>query len=178
MNSFIPPFAFQKVIAAPWTTDFSIYGWIFLMGFLVATACGLVGNYLILRRMALVGDAISHSVLPGLALAFLVSQSRSTWAMFAGALVAGVVTTVLIELIHEPSRMKQGAAIGIVFTSLFALGVILISVFASKVDLDQECVLYGEIGFVPLEPLVQVSGHGVAPPSVLRMGVVALLTVL
>jgi manganese/zinc/iron transport system permease protein len=127
--------------------------------------------------MALVGDAISHSVLPGLAVAFLVSQSRSTWAMFAGALAAGVVTTVLIELIHQRSRIKQDAAIGITFTGLFAIGVILISLFASKVDLDQDCVLYGEIGFVPLEPFVSVAGSAVGPPSVLRMAVVAMLTV-
>jgi len=100
------------------------------MGFLVATACGLVGNYLILRRMALVGDAISHSILPGIAVAFLLSGSRGSLPMFFGALVAGAVTTVLIEVIHKKSRVKQDAAIGIAFTSLFAVGVVLISLFA------------------------------------------------
>ena len=146
----VPPFEFQRVMIQPWTESFSSYGWIALMGFLVATACGLVGNYLILRRMALVGDAISHSVLPGLVIGFLIANSRSSLAMFLGALGAGVVTTLLIELIHKKSRVKQDAAIGITFSSLFAIGVILISVFASKVDLDQDCVLYGEIGTIPL----------------------------
>src|SRR5262245_49800570 len=143
MDTFIPPFDFQKVVIAPWTTDLSSHGWTMAMGFLVASACGLVGNYLILRRMALVGDAISHSVLPGLVIAFLLAGSRHSGVMFVGALAAGVVTTILIEVIHKKTRVKQDAAIGITFTTLFALGVILVSYYASKVDLDQECVLYG-----------------------------------
>src|SRR5512134_340151 len=114
----IPAFDFHKVVVAPWTTEIASFGWIALMGFLVATACGLVGNYLILRRMALVGDAISHSVLPGLAVGFLLVNSRSSGVMFAGALAAGIVTTLLIELIHRKSRVKQDAAIGITFSSL------------------------------------------------------------
>ena len=174
----IPAFDFQTVFVGPWTDDFSSYGWIMLMGFLVATACGLVGNYLILRRMALVGDAISHSVLPGIAVAFIVSNSRGSAAMFLGALVAGIVTTIIIETIHRRTRVKQDAAIGIAFTSLFALGVILISLFADKVDLDQECVLYGEIAFVPLEEVVKLAGHELGPLPVVRMGVVAVVVVL
>lgn len=173
----IPPFDFQRVFVDPWTHYISSYGWIALMGFLVATACGLVGNYLILRRMALVGDAISHSILPGLAIAFLLANTRSSLVMFLGALGAGVVTTLLIELIHKKSRVKQDAAIGITFSSLFAIGVILISLFASKVDLDQDCVLYGEIGNVPLDLPVQIAGVTLGPTAVVRMAVVALLTI-
>ncbi|MBM3830499.1 MAG: metal ABC transporter permease [Verrucomicrobia bacterium] len=175
MNHFIPPFNFHHVFVEPWAQAGGGFAWIALMGFLVATACGLVGNFLILRRMALVGDAISHSVLPGIAIAFLVAKSRSSLAMFVGALAAGVVTTVIIETIHRKTRVKQDAAIGIAFTSLFALGVILISLFASKVDLDQECVLYGEIAFVPLEEMVRVGGVTLGPVSVVRMAVVTLL---
>lgn len=178
MNQLIPPFDFERVFVAPWTQHFELTFWIVLMGFLVATACGLVGNYLILRRMALVGDAISHSILPGIAVAFLLANSRGTTPMFLGALAAGVVTTILIEAIHKRSRVKQDAAIGIAFTSLFALGVILISLYASKVDLDQECVLYGEIGFVtPLtQPVVTVGGLTLGPVPVVRMAVVTLVT--
>ena len=175
MNYFIPPFNFHHVFVEPWAQAGGGFAWIALMGFLVATACGLVGNFLILRRMALVGDAISHSVLPGIAIAFLVAKSRSSLAMFVGALAAGVVTTVIIETIHRKTRVKQDAAIGIAFTSLFALGVILISLFASKVDLDQECVLYGEIAFVPLEEMVRVGAVTLGPVSVVRMAVVTLL---
>ncbi len=175
----IPAFDFHKVVVAPWTTELASFGWIALMGFLVAAACGLVGNFLIVRRMALVGDAISHSVLPGLVIAFLVAKSRNSTAMFAGALTAGIITTLIIELIHKKSRVKQDAAIGITFSSLFAVGVILVSVYASEVDLDQECVLYGEIGTIPLDsPYVQLGSLVLGPPSLVRMAVVTLVVTL
>src|SRR5687768_1186268 len=176
--SIIPDFNLQRVFVEPWTRDLVTHGWVMLMGFLVATACGLIGNYLILRRMALVGDAISHSVLPGLAIAFLLANSRSSGAMFAGALAAGMVTTILIELIHKKSRVKQDAAIGITFSSLFAIGVILISLYASKVDLDQECVLYGELSYVAMDTPVNIAGISLGPAAVVRMGIVALVTIL
>jgi len=176
MSELIPAFDWQQHVIAPWTEGFGANILIVLMGFFVATACGLVGNYLMMRRMALVGDAISHSVLPGIAIAFLVSKSRGTLPMFTGALVAGVITTILIELIHKKSRVKQDAAIGIAFTTLFAIGVILISVYASQVDLDQECVLYGEIAFVPFGEPVHFSDMFTAPLPVVRMGIVAIIT--
>lgn len=178
MTQLIPEFDFARVFIEPWTEHGSMNIWIYLMGFLVAMACGLVGNYLILRRMALVGDAISHSVLPGIAVAFLLAGSRSSTAMFLGALASGVVTTIIIELIHKKTRVKQDAAIGIAFTSLFAIGVILISLYAAKVDLDQECVLYGEIAFVPLDEPIRLAGLTFGPVPVVRMGIVALLTAL
>lgn len=167
------------------------------MGFFVTASCGLTGVYLILRRMALVGDAISHSVLPGLALAFLAGSAVAPFAddgvrdevfvgghagyrnpvlMFCGALTAGVATSLLIELIHKKSRVKQDAAIGIAFSSLFAIGVILVTLFAGKVDLDADCVLYGEIGFVAFQPFAEISGTQIAPWPVTRMGSVFVLT--
>ena len=124
---------------------------IVLMGFFVTASCGLVGNYLILRRMALVGDAISHSVLAGIAGVIVFTGHLHVFGLFIGALISGVLTAVLIEVIHRYSRVKQDAAIGITFTSLFALGVILISQQAGDVHIDEECVLYGEIVFVPLD---------------------------
>ncbi len=184
MNDFIPTFDWHQHVVVPWTSNFGGSIWIALMGFFVATACGLVGNYLMMRRMALVGDAISHSILPGIAIAFLISHNRSTPVMFTGALIAGALTTVLIELIHKKSRVKQDAAIGIAFTSLFAIGVVLISVYASQIDLDQECVLYGEIGFIGAEnppdlmaAINEVGFWPLIPTAVVRMGIVALLTI-
>ncbi len=174
ITELIQPFDFHQVVVAPWTEHLPLFGWIALMGFFVAAACGLVGNYLILRRMALMGDAVSHSVLPGLVIAFLLSNSRGTLPMFIGALAAGAVTTVLIELIHRNSRVKQDAAIGIAFSALFAVGVLLISLYADQVDLDADCVLYGEIAFVPLEPMVTLGGFTLGPESVVRMGLVLL----
>jgi manganese/zinc/iron transport system permease protein len=178
MSGLIPAFGFERVFIAPWTEYPGAFGWMLGMGFLVASTCGLVGTYLIWRRMALVGDAISHSVLPGIALAFLLFRSRGTLAMFGGALAAGMISAVLIEVIHKCSRVKQDAAIGITFSSLFAVGVILISLYAAQVDLDQECVLYGELAFVPLAPPIAIGGWPLGPLPVVRMAAVGLVTVL
>lgn len=174
MSELIPPFDFHRVLVAPWTEDLALFGWIALMGFLVAAACGLVGHYLMLRRMALLGDAVSHSVLPGLVIAFLLSGSRGTLPMFLGALAAGAATTVIIEVIHRRTRVKQDAAIGIAFSTLFAIGVVLTVMYTGRIDLDADCVLYGEIAFVPLEPPVTLGGATLGPPSVVRMGAVLL----
>ncbi|QXD33817.1 metal ABC transporter permease [Candidatus Pelagisphaera phototrophica] len=147
------------------------------MGFLVAGTCGLVGCFVILRRMALVGDAISHSILPGITLAFLLTNSRDTLPMMLGAVAAGVVTVALIEAIRYTSRIKPDAAIGIVFSSLFAVGVILISVFADEVDLDAECVLYGELGFIPLQDITYFGGIVIGPEPVVRMAIITLIAI-
>jgi manganese/zinc/iron transport system permease protein len=171
MNSLFPPFDWHRVVVQPWSEDFALNIWIVVMGFLVAAACGLVGNYLLLRRMALVGDAISHSILPGLVVAFLIFREASTWAMFGGALAAGMVTVALIEFIHKQSRVKPDAAICIAFTVLFAIGVVMMSALESRgsFHIDADCVLYGEIAFVSLEPPVVWNGWELGPPSVLRM---------
>jgi manganese/zinc/iron transport system permease protein len=113
-------------------------------------------------------------VLPGIVIAFLLSGTRQTLPMFLGALAAGVVATGLIEVIHRRSRVKVDAALGIVFTTLFAVGVILIALFADHVDLDSDCVLYGEIAFLPLHEKVRLLGVTLGPPELVRMGTVAL----
>jgi manganese/zinc/iron transport system permease protein len=176
MNGLIPPFDWQRVIVSPWTVDAGFSFWIVLMGFLATAACGLVGVYLLLRKMALIGDAISHSILAGLVVAFLIFQHNATWVMFLGALGAGFLTVILIELIHKNSRIKPDAAICIVFTVLFALGVALMSSLErdGSIHIDAECVLYGEIAFVALEPPVEFLGIALGPPSVIRMGLVLL----
>lgn len=127
--------------------------WIILIGALVAISCGLVGSFLVLRRMAMLGDAISHAVLPGIALAFLLTGSRNSWIMLLGAGVLGMVTAFLVQILTGRGGVRNDAAIGVTFTSLFAVGVILISRFASKVDLDTDCVLYGVLELAPLNTL-------------------------
>jgi manganese/zinc/iron transport system permease protein len=170
----IPPFDFQRVVVEPWTLHRDIFLWIFLMGFFVTLGCGLVGKFMILRRMSLIGDAISHSVLPGIAVAFLLSQSRETGPLFIGALGAGFLTSALIEFIHRRTRVKSDAAIGIVFSTLFAIGVILITVFSEQVDLDADCVLHGEIGLLPLEERLMIGGVDIGPLELTRMALVSL----
>ena len=122
---------------------------IVLVGSLVAASCALVGSFLVLRRMALLGDAISHAVLPGIVLAFLWTGDRSALPMVLGAGAFGLLTVFLVELFHRSRRLTEDASIGVVFPALFSLGVLLISRYAAQVDLDLDCVLYGEIGYTP-----------------------------
>lgn len=176
MSALVPPLDWQRVFVQPWSVDAAFSGWIVLMGFLVTAACGLVGNYLLLRRMALVGDAISHSMLLGLVVVFLIFRETSTLLMFVAAAATGMLTVGLVEFIHRQSRVKPDAAICIAFTTLFALGVVLLSLaeVGGPVHIDAECVLYGEIALVALEPPLVLGGMEMGPPSVLRMaGVLA-----
>lgn len=128
--------------------------WIILTGSLVAVSCGLLGCYLILRQMAMIGDAISHAVLPGIVIAFLVSNSLSSAPALLGAASVGLLATFLIETVHRNGRLQADASIGLVFTFLFAVGVIMVAALAKNVDIDQECVLYGEIAFVLFDDAV------------------------
>ena len=168
MDALIPEFSYEAVFLNPWTTGFSIWFWVWLMGFGVTLSCGLIGNFIVLRRMALVGDAISHSVLPGMVVAFLISGSMEGPVMLIGAAIAGILTTVLIEAIHQNSRVKSDAALGIVFSTFFAIGVILISLFAGDVHLDIEHVLYGAIEMVPFHEAAEIGSVWV-PYSVIQM---------
>ena len=146
--------------------------WTILAGSLVAINCSLIGSYLILRKMAMMGDAISHAVLPGIVIAFLLTGSRAPFIVLIGAGSIGIIATFLIEFFHRKGKLPSDASIGVTFTWLFALGVILISVFANKVDLDQDCVLHGEIAYVPLDLWVTDSGINLGPrPIYLLSGV-------
>jgi manganese/zinc/iron transport system permease protein len=152
--------------------------WIILTGVLAAGSCALVGCFLVLRRMSMLGDAISHAVLPGIAIAFLFSGSRAPLPMLVGAGALGVITTFVIETLHRRGKLQQDASIGVTFTWLFAVGVILITLFASQVDLDQECVLYGEIAYVPLDTWVTDGGVPMGPRAIWTLGVLFLLNLL
>ncbi len=126
-------------------------GWVMLTATLCCVSCGLLGCFLVLRRMSLLGDAISHAVLPGLAVALLLSGSRSALPMLLGAMVVGILTAFLTDTLARWARVPEDASMGVVFTSLFALGVVLIRYVAPQVDLDPNCVLYGQILFVPYD---------------------------
>src|SRR5687768_18460531 len=143
--------------------------YIILTAALVSVSCALLGCFLILRKMAMVGDAISHAVLPGIVLAFLISGSRDSFTMLIGAGLIGIVTTFLIEFLHKKARLQTDASIGVTFTWLFAVGVVLISLFAGKVDLDQDCVLYGEIAYVPLDVIFTPDGENIGPKAIYVM---------
>ncbi len=117
-----------------------------LAAILASLACGLLGNFLVLRKQSLMGDAISHAVLPGLVGAFLITQSRSPGIMFIGAGASALITVILVEIIKRLGRVEPGAAMGVVFSVLFALGVFMLENAAARsVDLDADCVLHGNL---------------------------------
>jgi manganese/zinc/iron transport system permease protein len=149
--------------------------WIGLTCFFCALACSQVGAFLVMRRLALVGDAISHSVLPGIVVAFLVVGSLDSPLLLLGAGLSGMLATVLIELIHNHSRIRQDAAIGIAFTSLFALGVLLLRQRANAVDLDPDCVIQGQVEYIVNYERVRLLGLEVPGPT-LTLALVALAT--
>ncbi|MFN3724566.1 MAG: metal ABC transporter permease [Paracoccaceae bacterium] len=133
---------------------------------LAAIACVLPGNFLLLSRRAMLGDAMSHVVLPGIVAAFLLTGSGSGVVMGAGALAAAGLSALLIELVTRRAGMEPGAAMAVVFTTMFALGVVLLETTgASGVHLDVEHALYGN-----LESLIWL---GQAPPELLRLAFIA-----
>lgn len=142
-------------------------------GALVAASCGFIGCFLILRRMALLGDAISHSVLLGIVLAFLITGDKGIVPMFIGASIFGLLTAVMVQALSR-GGVADDAAIGVTFTAFFALGVVLLTVFASRVHLDLDHVLYGEIAYVPWDVLY-VGGVAIGPKALWSMGIVFLL---
>ncbi len=147
--------------------------WIVVAGALCAVACALPGCFLVLRRMSMMGDAISHAVLPGLAAAFMITGSRTSLAMFIGAAAVGVLTALFTQWISRFGNVDRGAAMGIVFTTLFAIGLLMIRRAAGRVDLDPGCVLYGAIELTPLDTVAL--GPLEVPRVVVVMGMVLLL---
>ncbi len=151
-------------------------GWIVAVAIMCAVACALLGNFLVLRRMSMLGDAITHAVLPGLAIAFFISDSRSSMPMFVGAVLVGMLTAFFTEWIRRIGRVDEGASMGVVFTSLFAAGLVMIVQAADHVDLDAGCVLYGAIEMTPLDR-VNVMGQEI-PRAFVVLSIVALINLL
>ncbi|NWN98066.1 MAG: metal ABC transporter permease [Bacillus sp. (in: Bacteria)] len=122
--------------------------WIILTASLVGLSCGLIGVFLILRKMAMMADAISHTVLLGIVVAFIITQELTGVHMLIGAIIAGLLTALFVQWLNSLD-VQQEAAIGIVFTTLFAIGVILIEAFVGNAHLDVQHALMGEITFIP-----------------------------
>lgn len=150
--------------------------WIILIGSLVASSCGILGCFLILKRMAMLGDAISHAILPGIVIAFLVSGSRDSFPMLMGATLVGLLSTIIIQWLKQ-SGVQVDAALSVTFTALFALGVILVSLYTRQVDLDLDCVLYGEIAYVHWDTW-QIGNVSMGPRALWMVGGVFLLNLL
>ena len=143
----------------------------------VAVACALPGVFLVLRRMALISDAISHAILLGIVVAFFVVEDLSSPILVVGAALTGLATVALVELLKRTQLVKEDAAIGLVFPVLFSGGVILISRFADDVHLDTDAVLLGELAFAPFDRLV-IGGYDLGPKSLFVMGAILLVNAL
>ena len=136
---------------AAWLTADDL--WTMATAVLASVACGLVGCFLVLRRLSMLGDTISHAVLPGIAGAFLLTGTRDVLPMLLGATVVGVATALLSSGLDRWARVDRDAAMGVTFTTFFAMGVVMISLAARQVDLDPGCVLYGLLEFVPFDTI-------------------------
>ncbi len=142
-----------------------------LIAVVTAAACALPGVFLVLRRVAMLSDAISHAILPGIVLAFFVTENLGSPLLLVAAAATGVGTVAAIEALRRTGRVKEDAAIGIVFPTLFAAGVVLISRIASGVHLDVDAVLLGELAFAPFNRLV-VGGADLGAVALWTMGAV------
>lgn len=152
-----------------------MHGWAMATAAVVSAAAAVVGSLLVVRRMSLIGDAISHAVLPGIVVGVLLGGRPGGPLATAGAVVAALVTVWLAELLRSKGRLSEDAAAGVVFTTLFAAGVALLSAAASRVDADPGCVLYGMLELVPFD-VVELAG--VEIPRAFLTGVVVLVSLL
>ena len=143
----------------------------------VAVSCALPGVYLVLRRMALMSDAISHTVLLGIVLAFFVTGDLASPLLIFGAAATGVLTVVLVETLRRTRLVREDASIGLVFPALFSVAVVLIARFAGSVHLDTDAVLLGELAFAPFRRL-RAGGTDLGPMSLWVMGGILLLNII
>lgn len=154
----------------------SYEGWILIVASLAGISCGITGCFLILRKLSMLADAISHTVLLGIVLAFIISQSMNGLYMLIGAVVVGLLTAFLVQVFHS-SGIQEDASIGVVFTFLFAVGVILITLFAGDVHLDVDHALMGEITFVPWD-LVKWGPLPELPKAFLMLSIVLVIDII
>ena len=144
---------------------------------LVAVACALPGVFLVLRRMAMMSDAISHTVLLGIVIAFFITKNINSPLLLIGAALMGVITVSLVELLNRTRLVREDAAIGLVFPAIFSVAVILISRFAGDVHLDTDAVLLGELAFAPFNRLRLLSTD-IGPQALYSSAGILLLNIL
>ncbi len=146
-----------------------------LIASLVAIACAIPGTFLVLRKMAMISDAISHSILPGIVVGFFITQDLNSPLLILLAALTGVLTIVLVEKIQQTKLVKEDTAIGLVFPALFSIGVIMIAKYANDVHLDIDAVLLGELAFTPFDRLFY-NGMDLGPKSMWVIGIILALT--
>jgi len=147
---------------------------VLLVAVVVAASCAIPGTFLVLRRMAMMSDAISHTVLLGIVLAFFVVADLNSPILILGAALVGLLTVVLVEVVSRTGLVREDTAIGLVFPALFSIAVILISSLAGNVHLDSDAVLLGEIAFAPFNRFAPF-GVDLGPIALWVMGAILLV---
>lgn len=147
-----------------------------LIASLVAIACAIPGTFLVLRKMAMISDAISHSILPGIVLGFFITQDLNSPLLILLAALTGVLTVVLVEKIQQTKLVKEDTAIGLVFPALFSIGVIMIAKYANDVHLDVDAVLLGELAFTPFDR-IYYNDMDLGPKSLWVIGIILTITI-
>lgn len=147
---------------------------IYLVAIVVAIACALPGVYLVIRGTTMLSDAITHSVLLGIVLAFFITNDLNSPLLLIGATLVGLVVVWLIEALQNTKLMSSDAAIGIVFPLFFSIGIILITRYAGDVHLDTDSVLMGEIAFTPFRR-ASLFGIDIGPAALVSMVIILLL---
>jgi manganese/zinc/iron transport system permease protein len=146
-----------------------------LIASLVAIACAIPGTFLVLRKMAMISDAISHAILPGIVLGFFITHDLNSPLLILLAALTGVITVVLVEYIQKTGLVKEDTAIGLVFPALFSIGVILIAKNANDVHLDIDAVLLGELAFAPFDRFL-MGTTDMGPKSLWVIGCILMIT--
>ena len=145
---------------------------IMIVASIVAISCSLVGVFLVLRKMAMMSDAITHTVLLGIVIAFFITKDLSSPLLMVGAGIMGVITVFLVESLKNTRLLSEEASIGVVFPFIFSIAVVLISKYAGNVHLDTDAVLLGELAFVPLE---RMTVFGLSIPSAMFNAIIILI---
>lgn len=150
---------------------------IILIACLTSVACAIPGVFLVLRKMALISDAISHSILPGIVIGFFITEDlASPWLILLAAF-SGIITVVLVEAIQKTGLVKEDTAIGLVFPALFSIGVLLIAIYANDIHLDTDAVLVGRLEYAAFDKLM-IDGVSYGAKSLWTISAVLLLTIL
>lgn len=145
-----------------------------IISIIAATACALPGTFLVLRKMSMMSDSITHTILLGIVLAFFFTHDLSSPLLIVGAALMGVVTVWLTELLSRTRLLAEDAAMGVVFPLLFSVAIILITRYAGSVHLDTDSVLLGELAFAPFDRMV-IGGIDIGAKAIYTTGILLLV---
>jgi len=154
-----------------------IYLQLLLITITTAIACVLPGNFLVLRGTALISDALSHAILFGIVIMFLIVQDINSPFIFLGAILAGIMTVTITEFLTKKGLIHHDAAIGLIFPFLFSIAVLLINLYANNIHLDTDAILLGELAFAPFHQL-NLYGYNCGPFALWSMSGILLLNII